>query len=84
MIIEDSNLKLQANNPEQEEAEEQIDISYSGYSMEFGFNVNYLLDLTSVINGDIIQFDLSDPESSVLVRSPTDEKALYVVMPMRI
>lgn len=84
LIVDGEILKIQANNPEQEEAEEILDISYSGQSMELGFNVSYLQDLTAVMDGDVVQMDLMDPESSVLVHSPTDEKALYVVMPMRI
>src|ERR1700752_4004358 len=37
-------LTLQAHNPEQEEAEDQVEVSYKGEEVEIGFNVNYLLD----------------------------------------
>ena len=37
-------LTVQAHNPEQEEAEEEIEVSYQGEDLEIGFNVNYLLD----------------------------------------
>ena len=40
---------LQANNPEQEEAVETLEVEYSGDAMEIGFNVNYLLDALAAV-----------------------------------
>src|SRR3974390_660342 len=37
-------LTIQAHNPEQEEAEDQVEVSYQGEEVEIGFNVNYLVD----------------------------------------
>ena len=37
-------LKIQAHNPEQEEAEEELEVSYQGADFAMGFNVGYLLD----------------------------------------
>src|SRR5580692_6928036 len=37
-------LTVQAHNPEQEEAEDQVEVKYEGEDLEIGFNVNYLLD----------------------------------------
>ncbi len=36
-------LMIQAHNPEQEEAEEEVEVTYDGEELEIGFNVNYLL-----------------------------------------
>ncbi len=38
--ISENQLKITANNPEQEEAEEILDVTYAGTEMEIGFNVN--------------------------------------------
>ena len=38
-------LKITANNPEQEEAHEELEINFSGEEIELGFNANYLLDV---------------------------------------
>ncbi|OUS39499.1 DNA polymerase III subunit beta ['Osedax' symbiont bacterium Rs2_46_30_T18] len=76
-------LKVMANNPEQEEAEETIAIDYQGESLEIGFNVNYLIDVLSIINSDIVRFTLSDSNSSALVESYDEEGSVFVVMPMR-
>ncbi|TLZ33331.1 MAG: DNA polymerase III subunit beta, partial [Gammaproteobacteria bacterium] len=53
-------LTLQAHNPEQEEAEDQVEVSYKGEEVEIGFNVNYLLDALSAIEGDKVQIGLTD------------------------
>jgi DNA polymerase-3 subunit beta len=73
-----------ANNPEQEEAEEEVTVDYSGDDLEIGFNVSYLLDVLNVLKGSQLKFTLSDSNSSALVESTVDDGAVYVVMPMRL
>ncbi|MEQ5800480.1 DNA polymerase III subunit beta [Halomonas sp. H10-9-1] len=82
--LEEGNLKVMANNPEQEEAEENIVIEYSGDSLEIGFNVGYLVDVLNAIDEDRVQMTLADSNSSALMEEPGGGDALYVVMPMRL
>ncbi|HUN73122.1 MAG TPA: DNA polymerase III subunit beta [Steroidobacteraceae bacterium] len=77
-------LTIQAHNPEQEEAEDQVEVSYQGEELEIGFNVTYLLDALSALEGDRVEIGLTDPNSSCLVRAPGASNAKYVVMPMRL
>ncbi len=77
-------LTVQAHNPEQEEAEEEIEVSYEGADLEVGFNVNYLLDALAAIEGQEVELGLTDSNSSCLIRSPGSSAARYVVMPMRL
>ena len=77
-------LTLQAHNPEQEEAEDQLEVSYEGEEIEIGFNVTYLLDALSAIESDRVHIALTDSNSSCLVTAATDADAKYVVMPMRL
>ena len=77
-------LTVQAHNPEQEEAEEEIEVSYGGADLEVGFNVNYLLDALAAIDGQEVELGLTDSNSSCLIRSPGGGSARYVVMPMRL
>ncbi|WP_151670991.1 DNA polymerase III subunit beta [Nitrincola schmidtii] len=76
-------LQVTANNPEQEEAEETLAVDYEGQDLEIGFNVNYLLDVLSILNSDVVRLILSDANSSALVQGYDEHDALYVVMPMR-
>src|ERR1700747_960733 len=63
-------LTLQAHNPEQEEAEDQVEVSYNGEEVEIGFNVNYLLDALSAIESDRVEIGLTDANSSCLIHAP--------------
>ena len=62
-------LTLQAHNPEQEEAEEEIEVDYKGEELEIGFNVNYLLDALAAVDDDQVELGLTDANSSCLVRA---------------
>ncbi len=84
LTLTDDELKIQANNPEQEEAEEIINVEYKGPNLEIGFNVSYLVDVLGVVATDSVQLVLSDSNSSVLIRPMQDSPAVYVVMPMRL
>ena len=82
--VRNNAITVQAHNPEQEEAEEEIEVAYSGDELEVGFNVNYLLDALSAIEGQEVELGLTDSNSSCLIRSPGKSSARYVVMPMRL
>ncbi|MCP4000819.1 MAG: DNA polymerase III subunit beta [Gammaproteobacteria bacterium] len=77
-------IRILANNPDQEEAEDEVEVDYSGEQMEIGFNVNYLLDALAAVNDENVEVGLVDPSSSCVVRAPSDKASLYVVMPMRL
>ncbi|HWR80885.1 MAG TPA: DNA polymerase III subunit beta [Pseudomonas sp.] len=82
--LESGLLKIQANNPEQEEAEEEVAVDYAGGNLEIGFNVSYLLDVMSVMVTDKVRLILSDSNSSALVQEFDNDESAYVVMPMRL
>jgi len=84
VLLSSGSLKMIANNPEQEEAEEEVSVDYSGDDLEIGFNVSYLLDVLSVLKGKDVRLSLSDANSSALVEDTSNDNAVYVVMPMRL
>lgn len=77
-------LTIQAHNPEQEEAEDQVEVGYKGDEVEIGFNVNYLLDALGAIDNEKVEIGLTDSNSSCLIRAAGSTGAKYVVMPMRL
>ena len=84
LVLENNQLTIIANNPEQEEAEDQVAVDYTGDSLEVGFNVSYLQDVTNVLDTDNIKITLSDANSSALLEEPESSDSAYVVMPMRL
>lgn len=83
-VIDNEQLQITANNPEQEEAEEVVNIEYQGKPLEVGFNVSYLLDVLNAIKEEQVLIDISDSNSSAIIYGQDNSKALYVVMPMRL
>jgi len=84
LVIRDSGVVLQAHNPEQEEAEEELEVEYSGEDIEIGFNVNYLLDALGAVDGEEVCLSVQDSNSSCLIRQPGKDDCTFVVMPMRL
>jgi DNA polymerase III subunit beta len=82
--IDPGTLRVAANNAEQEEAVDEIDIDYTGDSIEIGFNVTYLIDVLANMEQEMARIELSDSNSSALFTLPEDSSFKYVVMPMRI
>ncbi len=84
LYVSENQLKITANNPEQEEAEEILDVTYSGSEMEIGFNVSYVLDVLNALKCENVRILLTDSVSSVQIEDAASQSAAYVVMPMRL
>ncbi|MDQ8020674.1 MAG: DNA polymerase III subunit beta [Moraxellaceae bacterium] len=82
--LESGLLKIISSNAEQEEAQEELEVDYSGDSLEIGFNVSYLLDVLNNVGEDEVEIHLNEPMSSALFTLPGDANFKAVVMPMRI
>jgi DNA polymerase III subunit beta len=77
-------IKINAHNPEQEEAQEEVEADTKVDSLVIGFNVNYLLDALSALRDEHVVMQLRDSNSSALVREASSEKCRHVVMPLRL
>ncbi|MGY0633482.1 DNA polymerase III subunit beta [Luteimonas sp. A478] len=77
-------LKISAHNPEQEEAQEEIEAQTTVDDLAVGFNVNYLLDALGALRDEEVVLQLRDANSSALVREASSEKCRHVVMPLRL
>lgn len=77
-------LRLQAHNPEQDEAEEELELEYAGEQTTIGFNVSYVMDILNVLEQDEVEIAFSDGNSSALWSNKGVDNEVYVVMPMRL
>lgn len=84
LTLQQGLLRALAHNPEQEEAEEEIEVDYSGEEFEIGFNVSYLLDALGAIRSSRVSIAFTDANSSCLIAPAADSSSKYVVMPMRL
>ncbi|MDW1521880.1 DNA polymerase III subunit beta [Vibrio sp. Vb5032] len=82
--LADTEMSITANNPEQEEAEEMLDVTFEGDAIEIGFNVSYVLDVLNTLRCENVRVSMSDANASALIENADDDSAMYVVMPIRL
>ena len=84
LTLDSGSLSVLANNPEQETAEDQIEVDYDGERLEIGFNVSYLIDALTILPSEFADVFLTDSSSSCLVQPSGSATCQFVVMPMRL
>lgn len=84
LVLTKGSLKIMAANAEQEEAQEELEVDYSGDAIDVGFNVGYLLDVLNNSSVETVEWGFNDANSSALLTIPGNDRFKYVVMPMRI
>lgn len=84
LALSDNSLRIACRNNEQEEAQEEMDIDYTGEPLDSGFNVQYLQDVLNNLDVESIRCSFNDASSSLLMSIPGEDSFAYVVMPMRI
>ena len=77
-------LKISCSNTEQEEAQEEVEVSYDAEALDLGFNITYLMDVLNNVHVENIACSFGDANSSMLITLPGRDDFRYVVMPMRI
>ena len=82
--INKDKITISSENPEQEQAVEEIDVEDSGASLSIGFNVSYLIDAVNACKGELVNLGVNDENTSALITDPSDPNTKYVVMPMRL
>ncbi|MDH3672198.1 MAG: DNA polymerase III subunit beta [Gammaproteobacteria bacterium] len=75
---------INAHNPEQEEAQEEVEAVYNGEELEIGFNVNYVIEAINGLEGQEVELGLNDANSSCTLQTPDQPQTRYIVMPMRL
>jgi DNA polymerase III subunit beta len=75
---------LNSTNLDVGEATEEIDINYSGDDLDVGFNVNYVIDAVSVINGDNILMEVGQGLKPTIIKPAEGDNYLCIVMPLKI
>ena len=77
-------LKITTQNPEHDEAEEEVSIAYSSDPLTISFNAQYLLDAVSYIEGDDLILTISSNSSCCFVEEAKPSDYKFIVMPMRL
>ena len=83
--ISPSLLMLDASNSQREEATEELPINYRGADLEITFNLGYIADILSAMEGSSVKVFFDKADSGVVWEEelPGYPGSLYVVMPIR-
>ena len=65
-------------------AEDEVTVSYDGEHITMGVNAKYFADIMSQCSGQEVVMAINGPGDPIVVRPSDDDRALYVVMPMRV
>ena len=84
LALEPGIMRITANNPEQEEAVEELEVDYAGEAIETGYNISYLIDAARVVSTDIIELHLQGNDGICIIKQPEDQNSTWLIMPMRI
>jgi len=83
-VIEGNNLQISTNNPEHEEADEEIAIEYQGEALSIAFNSQYILDAVSNLDSEIAVLTIAENSSSCFIEEASEQNYKFIVMPMRL
>ena len=84
LITSNDGVRISANNPEQEEAEEFFPATYNGEELDIAFNVTYLQEIMSHMQTNTCHINFFGSDKSCLLTPPGSDSPKYVVMPLLI
>lgn len=84
LTVENNLLQVRSHNPDQERAKDEMEVAYTGSSIEIGFNVSYLLEALRACDSENIDLGLLDPNTSCTFHAEGSNDTLYLIMPMRL
>jgi DNA polymerase-3 subunit beta len=82
--LSEGKMVISSSNPDLGEAQEELDIDYSGDELAIGFNAKYLLEVLAVSHSKEIELGLQDEMAPMQIRPTDDPDALAIIMPMRV
>ena len=84
LLLRPGALVLSAASHDLGEAEESLEVTYSGDEVSIGFNSRYVLEALAPIETDDVVFEFKDGLSPGVVKGVEEEGYSCVIMPMRI
>jgi len=84
ITISEGRLVMNSTNPDVGEANDEIDISYSGEERSTGYNVTYLADAVEVTEEGQVEFEIGAGMKPGVVRSIGNENYFCIVMPLKL
>lgn len=84
LVVDGKTIQISTNNPEHEEADEEITIEYLGQPLSIAFNSQYILDAISNLDSELAVLTIAENSSCCFIEEPNEQKYKFIVMPMRL
>ena len=81
--VSPSKMLISSNNSELGDASDELEVSYDGPGFKVNLNARYLMEILSATHTELVDLQLKDTNSPLIVRPHADANYTCVVMPMR-
>ncbi len=75
-------MKMESLEKKIGQAEEKVEIGYSGEPFEMAFNARYLIEVLQVMNSETVELSFNDEDSPIVVEGEDDKGFVALIMPM--
>lgn len=82
--VDGSIMAISAHSTDTGNAVEELEVTYTGDTADFGFNARYILDVAQQISSPSLHLLIGDETQAIIAKDGVDTSALYVLMPMRV
>ena len=77
-------MKLSGDAPETGNAQDQVDVNYTGEALSIAFNYKFVLEFLKIAESDEICVRLNTPLSATVLAPCSDDDYIYLVMPVQL
>jgi len=84
LSVDDNKLVLSSQNMDFGNAKDEIEIKYSGETLDLGFNCRYFIDTLQVMRSDMVKAYVNSDQSPCLIEGDEDRGFISIIMPMKI
>ena len=82
-IFSDNSVEISSNSPDIGDAVKSVEAQIDGNDVEISFNVDYIVDVLRVIDGERVQIELNDRYSPAKFTDPSKQNYVYIATPVR-
>lgn len=77
-------VQVEAQNADQEQARDELDVIYAGSDLEIGFNEKYVREVLANLESEEVSVSFLDATTSAVVSVPGNVTFKYLLMPQRL
>lgn len=82
--LEKGSIELVSINPDLGDAQERLEVDFTGESLEAGFNSRYFIDVLQTMDSETVQLGFIDNSSPCIIKGKDDPGFMGLIMPMRL